>query len=114
MRVLMVLPVAFGLSACVEVGQGGTGQLMDGTPIIAKATTKGGLTDGFTYTITSLDGLNCSGYLPLETTLLPSATREIALTCANGATGRGIVTYSSSDTSIVFKLSDGRQGSATI
>lgn len=113
MRATIISILMLPLAGCVEVGQAGSGQMTDGTPIIAKATsTSGGMLEGFVYTISSMDGLSCSGQAPIRMDYTPTA--NVDLTCNNGLTGKGVITYGSSDAGIVFKLSDGRQGSATI
>lgn len=114
MKVVSVFLLALALAGCVNGGPGGSGQLSDGTPIAAKATTASrDLTSGFHYTLSSRDGLNCTGFVPPNSAPLPKPPAKMELDCGNGLTGDAVVTYGTT-TNIVFKLSDGRQGSAAL
>ena len=105
------LPLLFVTACASQFGASGT--TSDGKPISAT------LSDDYSskttlYTVSSPTGWACSGRLPHQ--LLGgrnSPTASFPLSCNDGATGTGTVTFDGLKTQVIFAfaLNNGRQGS---
>jgi hypothetical protein len=121
MKHLLILPLLLLAAAC-STPLGGSGQMTDGTPVVAQRTIHTGEIEDFR--ITSPDGWTCEGSINYvkQIAVANTTTTTFPLKCSNGVTGSAVVSYPSTDRSYIMKgainlaftLSNGKKGAVSI
>lgn len=111
---LGLLGAALVLSGC-EATRGGAGQTTTGQPVVAEIKQDANLQQSFT--ITSVDGWQCTGVLTKEQrNNITASVITVPLTCNTGANGTSLVSIDRmrGKLDINFRLSNGTVGNAKI